>query len=652
MRNKAFPQPSKKPDSLPPSSFKIKRVRTFVCFPDSFLRNSFNTYSILKGCLNLFTHRSVVQAVFSWDLTSICGDDRPVTFIKKFSRRVEKLFLLLPFFSGLISATVFAGALPKAVKNMSDEEYENYIHGIYMKNYRDPVPYETWSRLIQALPGKSHKLKFRDNLWDLSDSYFKDNLMWPKLWVVNAHIDNPHRIKQGDSVNFDRDTLAAVNRWGRSVDLKAQFPDIKIPPHAYQNNALEEWEIPSSLPRIKDKIDSPPPDAGFDLNFTEMDKTALLPFYLSEADLSGQGVVESKDGYGRAGLNGEDIMISYDGEIIEGGLYTIFENRGAPVFSAASLLGLNFKGYEIAVKAVVKIVGFVEGSEGLYRARIVESLAPVTPGHRVMKGVSDYILSQKGSPGSVSGKIIGSPHQEIKTYLGTYSLVYLDKGLSNGIQTGDIYDVRLNKKARAFQYPYLYERPAVGKLRVIHANPDTATAIIVSVRDTVKVGDFFEPGSGVTVMKDSVEHEEIPGEEKEPDPHEEMGMEPVEDPEEDLPPEAEGGGEETELVPSDETEGGGEEAEPVLSDEAEGGDEETELVPSDETEGGDEETELVPSDKTEGGDEGAPSEFDEAELNQPDSEPERPKPAKEPKSDSASPVPEEVKKEFMEMDQL
>ena len=584
--------------------------------------------------------------------------------IKRFSGFPGKFYFLPAIFLTLISVFSFGRALPSAVKNMSDQEYEDYIHNIYIQHYRDPVPYETWSRLTQSLPEKSHKLKFKDNLWDLSDSYFKDNLMWPKLWVVNAHINNPHRIKRGDSINFDREALTAVNRLGHSVNLRAQFPDIKIPAHTYQKKALAEWEIPSSLPNIKNKIDPPPPDTGFDLNLTEIDKTALLPFYLSEEELTGQGVVESKDGYGRAGLNGEDIMISYDGEIIVDGHYTVFENRGPPVFSFASLLGLNFKGYEIAVKAVIKIIGFVEGSEGLYRARIVESIAPVEPGQRVMKDVSGYILSQKGSLGSVSGNIIGSPHQEIKTYLGIYSLVYLNKGLSNGIQVGDIYDVRLNKKARDFQYPYLYERPGIGKLRVIHANPDTATAIITSARDTIKVGDFFEPGSGVSAMKDSTEHEEIVGEEKITDPYEEMGMEPVEDedPEEEPPPLEEDGLPETEPVPPDEEGGESSEAEPVPPDEEGDGSSEMEPVPPDE-EGEALETEPVPPDEEGGesseaepvppdeeGDGSSKTEaFDEAELNQPDP---KTKPIKKPNNDSASPVPEEVKQEFMEMDQF
>ena len=419
-------------------------------------------------------------------------------------------YLLSCLFLVLTSIPVFGKALPEAVKSMSDQEYEDYLHGIYLKHYKDPVPYEVWSSLVSALPQPSHQLKYKDNLWDLSQSYFKDHWLWSKLWVANEHIANPHRILKGDTIHFDLKTLSSVNRQGHSVDIRKQFPNVKVPPPVYQKDALSLGEIPSSLPDIKDRLDPPPPDAGFDLEPVPVDKTALLPFYLSEEDLSGQGVVKSKDGYGLSALNGEDVIIFFEGDIIEGGLYTVFENRGPPVFSLLSLFGVNFKGYEIAVKGSVRIIGYVEGTDNLYRARVVESIGSVNPGDRVMNGaIPGYILSQKGTPGSTSGKIIGSPNRD-QRYFGMYSFVYLDKGLSNGVQVGDIYHARLNKDTD-IKYPYLYDKPAMGKIRVVHANPDTSTAIVVGIRDTIKAGDFFGPSSGVDAVTGGSlkDHEEI-----------------------------------------------------------------------------------------------------------------------------------------------
>ena len=424
--------------------------------------------------------------------------------------------LLISLLCALPGSPCLGKALPSAVKNMEDREYENYLHHIYLKHYRDPVPYGVWSGMVNSLSSKSHKLKYKDTLWDMSKTFFKDHLLWSRLWVANHHIDNPHRIQQGDSINFDAKALKSNNRFG--VNIRSQFPNVKIPPPLHQKRARSAEQIPSSLPFIKEGIEEPP-ETAFSPRDIQPDKTALLPFYLSERDLSGEGRVESKDGYGLVALNGEDIIISYDGEVITGEYYTVFENRGPPVSSFFGLL--NLKGYEIAVKGSIKITGYVQGSERLYRARVTQSLAPIQRGHKIMKGSAPiYTLSQKGSKGSAKGQIISSPNTNQK-WLGVYSLAYLDKGFSNGVQVGDIYHVKLKQKNH---FPYSYEQPDIGAIRVVHANPDTSTAIVAQARDIISIGDFFEPGAGAVEMETAPDHEIV----DEPD---------IPEPEDSLPPE-------------------------------------------------------------------------------------------------------------------
>ena len=39
-----------------------------------------------------------------------------------------------------------------------------------------------------------------DNLWDISDSKLEDPFLWPKLWSVNSHIENPDLIYPGSKL--------------------------------------------------------------------------------------------------------------------------------------------------------------------------------------------------------------------------------------------------------------------------------------------------------------------------------------------------------------------------------------------------------------------------------------------------------------------
>ena len=42
-----------------------------------------------------------------------------------------------------------------------------------------------------------------DNLWDLSEEFFFDSMMWPALWSLNPQITNPHYIYQETCCSFD-----------------------------------------------------------------------------------------------------------------------------------------------------------------------------------------------------------------------------------------------------------------------------------------------------------------------------------------------------------------------------------------------------------------------------------------------------------------
>ena len=58
------------------------------------------------------------------------------------------------------------------------------------------------AREILAENTTSHAVRKGDTLWDLSEDYLHDPLLWPKIWKVNPEIANPHRIKPGQVVRI------------------------------------------------------------------------------------------------------------------------------------------------------------------------------------------------------------------------------------------------------------------------------------------------------------------------------------------------------------------------------------------------------------------------------------------------------------------
>lgn len=56
--------------------------------------------------------------------------------------------------------------------------------------------------LLAALAVSAYFVKKGDTLWDISDEYLNDPFAWPDLWEKNKHIQDPHWIYPGDSINL------------------------------------------------------------------------------------------------------------------------------------------------------------------------------------------------------------------------------------------------------------------------------------------------------------------------------------------------------------------------------------------------------------------------------------------------------------------
>ena len=362
--------------------------------------------------------------------------------------------------------------------SLSDEEYEDYIHQIYLKNYSQPVSDEKWAELSGQIPSDTYELQFKDNLWDLSGKFFQKSLYWSKLWQLNSHIGNPHRIRFKDLLSF---TLDDIRTDGQKLLKEDSWQKVKT---------LTSEEIPSSIPLrdISISIEKFEVDVS-GLKGRTVNKQVPLTYYLSSEDLSGQGEIVSKDGYGQYSFNGEDVVVRIEGEAPSSGVYTIFKNRGG--FKKTLLGLLNVNGYEIAVKGSLRILGFIPETDSLYRARVIESLDSIEKGDQILPGpMLQYTLSQKGPVGpAISGEIIGAPGFQFQNMHFLYSLVYLNRGLSSNVQSGDVFYIRATEGE--FGLPYEYEKPVVGQLKVVHASEEASTAVIIATREPVHVGYEF-----------------------------------------------------------------------------------------------------------------------------------------------------------------
>ncbi|MDE0092137.1 MAG: LysM peptidoglycan-binding domain-containing protein, partial [Oligoflexia bacterium] len=251
---------------------------------------------------------------------------------------------------------------------MEETEYERWIHNIYLQHYKDPISNSDWNERIQNLP-KQYQLKFRDTLWDLSGSFFKDSLYWSKIWVINPQVENPHLIYRDDFVKLDPLAISEINKSKLSVDIQDQFPGLVVPDNSFSKKALSEGEIPSSLPNIpmlfrrEDEIDLK------QLRQDYASETMPIPFYLSDNIPSTYGQIVGKDGYGRFfGVLGEKVILRLEDGVPIGTVFTVFKNNGKIGSLLSNLIGQGDE-YEVQVKGTLKVVSYIQGTGSLYKAR-------------------------------------------------------------------------------------------------------------------------------------------------------------------------------------------------------------------------------------------------------------------------------------------
>ena len=86
---------------------------------------------------------------------------------------------------------------------------------------------------FSALIASAYIVKEGDTLWDLSDEYLNDPFAWPDLWENNRHIQDPHWIYPGDSIYLGDSTreepMLAIPTDKKKYPCNAALADSNLP---------------------------------------------------------------------------------------------------------------------------------------------------------------------------------------------------------------------------------------------------------------------------------------------------------------------------------------------------------------------------------------------------------------------------------------
>ncbi|MEW6740190.1 MAG: LysM peptidoglycan-binding domain-containing protein [Nitrospirota bacterium] len=302
------------------------------------------------------------------------------------------------------------------------------------------------------LIASEYTIKQGDTLWDISEERMKDPFLWKKLWKANPHIKNPALIFPGQKLNIPGEVVEKKKEEIREevgvVPKKAEkeIIPVKITPKkitAQKRNYLTSREILLQSGYISDDIKSIGKIYG-----SPQRKTLL-----------GRGDYVYIETDRPANINDKFYIIGKPEKVIH------------PVTK-------DDVGYLVRINGVIEVVGEDNGNK---KALVLESYNEIAINDMLLifYPVEVSVEPDKERRPAVNGNIIRLWDKYNMSGVG--SAVYLDKGASDGIEIGDMFNIISSEK------PHI----PLGTAQVISIQDKTSVALLIKALSEVKAGDLF-----------------------------------------------------------------------------------------------------------------------------------------------------------------
>ncbi len=337
--------------------------------------------------------------------------------------------------------------------------------------------------VISAQQGNvSHKVIEGDTLWDLAGRYLQNAFSWPLIWEANKDkIDDPHWIYPGQELVIPPQTISGQVAM---PDTAAAQPEVAMPEEpAYEpESAVGTTVVATKGPRAITFVQRPIPVVS--------EQMAFEAGFISSQNEKPSGHIVGSDRKDVEGLMINDPVYinlgSRDG-IKAGDKYAIY--RTGPRVSHPQN-GKNL-GKIINIVGIVEVVDLEEKTS---RAKIIKNYEPIMR-DEALRPYVEIIVPKDVKPLPVQksneGCIVALKQSNAAAT--EYKIVYIDKGLTEGIMPGDVFEIyRSGAKAADPDRggKNLLPELVIGQLQVLAVRNNTSSAFISnSTVEDIKVGE-------------------------------------------------------------------------------------------------------------------------------------------------------------------
>ncbi len=322
-----------------------------------------------------------------------------------------------------------------------------------------------------------------DTLWDLSSTYLKSPWYWPKIWSINPQIANPNLIYPGDKISF-RDN-GEVNVPGDEMNTDMEEIDEPGEDETFAQTGRTLDETPDNyknfvslggkfrvnqFKEVDDTIFDAPKKGWVSVNEVEKNSTDITGAFEPKELLSSNDTFYVKMNKVFVPV-GEYVQIyRFDGEIDNPNTGDLAGYR-ISILGKGKVIDINKK--DVATVKIVKAYDYVGRGDR------------ITPWQELPTNVKITRADAKIKATVLSGF-------EDRSILGSGNIVFLDKGLKNGLELGNM--LTIYRQADGLDEAdeddvKNFPSEKIAEVVVIKADEKTATAIITKSLIDVVSGD-------------------------------------------------------------------------------------------------------------------------------------------------------------------
>lgn len=307
---------------------------------------------------------------------------------------------------------------------------------------------------------KEYTVKEGDTLWSISSKEMIDPFLWPKVWKENPDIKNPDLIYPGQKIKIP---LYLIQ--------KEIAPSPPPPPYV-------EKAIPSPLPEVKTQPQIKKEEPSVTIRPMEkkylVDRDTLISSGYITDNIGNKGAIIGSPS-GRIVLGVDDYAYINTIKLAKtNDRFYIVRSSGPVKHPETGVI----MGYLIEVYGIAEVVGKESGQT---KIRITASYGETEVGDLLTDFYEiepPFLVDNPRTP-DLGGFIVASKHRRYIN--GQTDFAYIDKGVKNGVEVGDIFRITSRGK---------YNIPN-GYIQIINTKESTATAIIRRSDKEVAVGDMI-----------------------------------------------------------------------------------------------------------------------------------------------------------------